>query len=99
MALSGHMIRTLDRGLAIRIGLGVGGAYVAGSLSVLGFLAFAHSGSFSPEATWMPLLATILIRGRQWRRPRSGLTRRAGVITRGYRFGWTLRVRRRLLVE
>jgi hypothetical protein len=56
MALSGHMIRTLDRGLAIRIGLGVGGAYVAGSLSVLGFLAFAHSGSFSPEAAWMPLL-------------------------------------------
>src|SRR4051794_20151049 len=43
--------------------------------------------------------ATILIRGRQWRRPRSGLTRRAGVITRDYRFGWTLRVRRRLLVE
>jgi hypothetical protein len=33
---AGRMVRTLDRGLAVRIGLSVSGAFVAGALSVLG---------------------------------------------------------------
>jgi hypothetical protein len=45
-----RMLRTLDRRLAVRIGLGVGGAYVFGAVSVVAFLAIAHQGPFSQEA-------------------------------------------------
>lgn len=45
-----RMIRTLDRGLAVRIGLWVGGAYVAGALTVLGVLLAGQFGPFSRQA-------------------------------------------------
>jgi len=51
-----RMIRTLDRRLAVQIGLAVGGAFVAGALSVLLVLALGHLGPFSPDAAWAPLL-------------------------------------------
>lgn len=45
-----RMIRTFDRGLAVRIGLGVGCAYVAGALSTVGVLVGLQLGPFNPEA-------------------------------------------------
>ena len=57
---AGHM--TLDRRLAGQIGLAVGGAFVAGALSVLGVLVMAHLGPFSPaaerNAAWQTLIQT-----------------------------------------
>ena len=35
-----RIVRRLDHGVAIRIGLAIGGAYVAGALSVWGFILF-----------------------------------------------------------
>ena len=45
-----RMVRRLDRGLAVRLGLGVGGAYVLGGLSVVAILAVFQLGPFSREA-------------------------------------------------
>lgn len=45
-----RMVRTLDQALVVRIGLCVGGAYVLGVLSVLGFIAAFHLGPYSREA-------------------------------------------------
>ena len=54
-----RMIRTLDRDLALRIGLSVGVAYVVGALSVLGVLFATHLGPFSRDeqasAAWREL--------------------------------------------
>ena len=59
---AGRMVRTLDRRLAVQIGLSVGGAFVAGALSVLGILVVAHLGPFSPaaerNAAWQTLIRT-----------------------------------------
>ena len=59
---AGRLVRTLDRRLAVQIGLSVGGAFIAGALSVLGFLAVAHLGPFSPaaerNAAWETLIQT-----------------------------------------
>ena len=35
-----RVVRTLDHGVAVRIGLAIGGAYIAGALSVWGFILF-----------------------------------------------------------
>jgi uncharacterized iron-regulated membrane protein len=45
---AGRMVRTLDRRLAVQIGLSVGSAFVAGAQSVLGVLVVAYLGPFSP---------------------------------------------------
>ena len=54
---AGRMVRTLDRRLAVQIGLSV-----AGALSVLGVLVVAHPGPFSPaaerNAAWQTLIQT-----------------------------------------
>jgi hypothetical protein len=59
---AGRMVRTLDRRLAVQIGLSVGSAFVAGALSVLGVLVVAHLGPFSPaterNAAWQTLIQT-----------------------------------------
>ena len=59
---AGRMVRTLDRHLAVQIGLSVGSAFVAGALSVLGVLVVAHLGPFSPaaerNAAWETLIQT-----------------------------------------
>lgn len=55
-----RMIRRLDRGLAIRIGFGVGGAFAAGCLFTLGVSAFLGAGPFRPDveagAAWRELV-------------------------------------------
>ena len=45
-----RMIRRLDRGLAVRMGLYVGGAFVAGCVLMAGALAYFSGGPFRPEA-------------------------------------------------
>ena len=45
-----RMIRRLDRGLAVRMGLYVGGAFVAGCVLTVGALAYFSGGPFRPEA-------------------------------------------------
>ena len=45
-----RMVRTLDQGLVVRIGLCIGGAFVLGAASVLGFIMFLHLGPYSREA-------------------------------------------------
>jgi len=45
-----RMVRTLDRGLAVRIGLGVGGAFAAGVLATVGTFLLLGVGPFSREA-------------------------------------------------
>lgn len=45
-----RMVRTLDRGTAVKVGLWVGGAYVLGAVSVVGFLAIEKLGPYSPPA-------------------------------------------------
>jgi len=44
-----RMVRTLDRGLAVRIGLGVGGAFAAGVLATVGTFLLLGIGPFSRE--------------------------------------------------
>jgi hypothetical protein len=55
-----RMVRTLDQALVVRIGLCVGGAYVLGVLSVLGFIAIFHLGPYSraaeSDAAWRDLV-------------------------------------------
>jgi len=55
-----RMIRRLDHGLAVRMGLYVGGAFVAGSLLTLGALFLANAGPFRPDveagAAWRDLV-------------------------------------------
>ena len=45
-----RMVRTLDRGLAVRIGLGVGGAFVVGVLATVGTFLLLGVGPFSRDA-------------------------------------------------
>jgi hypothetical protein len=45
-----RMIRRLDRSLAIRMGLCVGGAFVAGCVLTVGVLAYFSGGPFRPDA-------------------------------------------------
>lgn len=45
-----RMIRRLDRSLAVRMGLYVGGAFVAGCVLTAGALAYFSGGPFRPEA-------------------------------------------------
>ena len=45
-----RMIRRLDRGLSVRIGLCVGGAFVAGFTLAVGGLAYFSGGPFRPDA-------------------------------------------------
>ena len=56
-----RMVRTLDRALMLRVALGVGGAYVAGALSVLAVFAFFLLGPFDPATqaanAWRALIA------------------------------------------
>jgi len=55
-----RMIRRLDHSLSVRIGLCVGGAFVAGSLLTLGVLLVASAGPFRPDveagAVWRDLV-------------------------------------------
>ncbi len=55
-----RMIRRLDHGLSVRIGLCVGGAFVAGSLLTLAALFLANAGPFRPDveagAAWRDLV-------------------------------------------
>jgi hypothetical protein len=55
-----RMIRRLDHGLSVRIGLLVGGTFVAGSLLTLGVLLGASAGPFRPDveagAVWRDLV-------------------------------------------
>ncbi len=44
-----RMIRRLDRGLAVRMGLYVGGAFVAGCVLTVGVLAYLTAGPFRPD--------------------------------------------------
>ena len=45
-----RMIRRLDRNLAVRMGLYVGGAFVAGCVLTVGALAYLGAGPFNPDA-------------------------------------------------
>ncbi len=45
-----RMIRRLDRGLSVRIGLCIGGAFVAGFALAVGGLAYFSGGPFRPDA-------------------------------------------------
>ena len=45
-----RMIRRLDRGLSVRIGLCIGGAFVAGIALAVGGLAYFSGGPFRPDA-------------------------------------------------
>ncbi len=55
-----RMIRRLDHSLSVRIGLLVGGTFVAGSLLTLGVLVAANAGPFRPDveagAVWRDLV-------------------------------------------
>jgi len=44
-----RMVRRLDRGLAVRVGLGVGGAFAGGCLFTLGLSAALGAGPFRPD--------------------------------------------------
>ena len=56
-----RMVRTLDRALMLRVALGIGGAYVAGGLSVLAVFVFFQLGPFDPATqaanAWRTLIA------------------------------------------
>ena len=55
-----RMIRRLDRNLAVRMGLYVGGAFVAGCVLTVGALAYLNAGPFRPDveagAAWRALV-------------------------------------------
>lgn len=57
---AGRMVRTLDRRLATQIGLAIGGAFVAGALSVVAVLVVARLGPFSPAAERQAAWAAIV---------------------------------------
>lgn len=52
-----RFIRTLDRALAVKIGLCVGGAYVAGALTLFAAQWGTSTAAFSPAAAWQGIMA------------------------------------------
>lgn len=84
-----RMLRRLDRGLAVKIGMSIAAAYIGGAMSVVGFLMLTRQGPFNQdaqaEATWhaivtqnpdpRPALASATIQAdRAGRRYYSGLS-------------------------